>query len=132
MYTLLHPSKSHLWMRRFLESGDSDRLWRLVLSMLNGEMEQANFWLVIRFPRTLDTGDGCTSCTALAMERAVDPVSLTLSKVTFGRSSSSLSLLLCLGDRPRGSICALPWLLPSSRSGTTTVLFTFPGDRTAV
>lgn len=46
------------------------------------------------------------SCTALAMERAVDPVSLTLSKVTFGRSSSSLSLLLCLGDRPRGSICA--------------------------
>lgn len=40
------------------------------------------------------------------MERAVDPVSLTLSKVTFGRSSSSLSLLLCLGDRPRGSICA--------------------------
>lgn len=46
------------------------------------------------------------SWTALAMERAVDPVSLTLSKVTFGRSSSSLSLLLCLGDRPRGSICA--------------------------
>lgn len=49
---------------------------------------------------------GTYSCTALAMERAVDPVSLTLSKVTFGRSSSSLSLLLCLGDRPRGSICA--------------------------
>lgn len=46
------------------------------------------------------------SCTALAMESAVDPVSLTLSKVTFGRSSSSLSLLICLGDRPRGSICA--------------------------
>lgn len=119
-------------MRRFLESGDSDRLWRLVLSILNGEIEQANFWLFIRFPRTLDTGDGWTSWTALAMERAVDPVSLTLSKVTFGRSSSSLSLLLCLGDRPRGSICALPWLLPSSRSGTTIVLFTFPGDRTAV
>lgn len=39
MYTLLHPSKSHLWMRRFLESGDSDRLWRLVLSILNGEIE---------------------------------------------------------------------------------------------
>lgn len=49
---------------------------------------------------------GTYSWTALAMERAVDPVSLTLSKVTFGRSSSSLSLLLCLGDRPRGSICA--------------------------
>lgn len=39
MYTLLHPSKSHLWIRRFLESGDSDRLWRLVLSILNGEIE---------------------------------------------------------------------------------------------
>lgn len=39
VYTLLHPSKSHLWMRRFLESGDSDRLWRLVLSILNGEIE---------------------------------------------------------------------------------------------
>lgn len=26
-------------MRLFLESGDSDRLWRLVLSMLNGEIE---------------------------------------------------------------------------------------------
>ena len=26
-------------MRRFLESGDSDRLWRLVLSILNGEIE---------------------------------------------------------------------------------------------
>lgn len=39
VYTLLHPSKSHLWIRRFLESGDSDRLWRLVLSILNGEIE---------------------------------------------------------------------------------------------
>lgn len=39
MYTLLHPSKSHLWIRRFLESGDSDLLWRLVLSILNGEIE---------------------------------------------------------------------------------------------
>lgn len=39
MYTLLHPSKSHLWIRRFLESGDSDRLWRLVLSILKGEIE---------------------------------------------------------------------------------------------
>lgn len=82
-----------------------------MLSILNGEME---------------------SCTALAMESAVDPVSLTLSKVTFGRSSSSLSLLICLGDRPRGSICALTWLLPSSNSGTTIVLFIFPGDLTAV
>ena len=39
MYTLLHPSKSHLWIRRFLESGDSDLRWRLVLSILNGEIE---------------------------------------------------------------------------------------------
>lgn len=82
-----------------------------MLSILNGEIE---------------------SCTALAMESAVDPVSLTLSKVTFGRSSSSLSLLICLGDRPRGSICALTWLLPSSSNGTTIVLFIFPGDLTAV
>lgn len=36
----------------------------------------------------------------------MEPVSLTLSKVTFGRSSSSLSLLICLGDRPLGSVCA--------------------------
>ena len=39
VYTLLQPSKSHLWIRRFLESGDSDLLWRLVLSILNGEIE---------------------------------------------------------------------------------------------
>lgn len=42
VYTLLHPSKSHRWMRRFLESGDSDLLWRLVLSILNGEIELKN------------------------------------------------------------------------------------------
>lgn len=46
------------------------------------------------------------SCTARAIDSAVDPVSLTLSKVTFGRSSSSLSLLICLGDKPLGSVCA--------------------------
>lgn len=47
------------------------------------------------------------SCTARAIDSAVEPVSLTLSKVTFGRSSSSLSLLICLGDRPLGSMCAV-------------------------
>ena len=47
------------------------------------------------------------SCTARAIDNAVEPVSLTLSKVTFGRSSSSLSLLICLGDRPLGSVCAM-------------------------
>lgn len=96
-----------------------------MLSILNGEMELA----------PAPAGEVASfhlSCTALAMESAVDPVSLTLSKVTFGRSSSSLSLLICLGDRPRGSICALTWLLPSSNSGTTIVLFIFPGDLTAV
>lgn len=46
------------------------------------------------------------SCTARAIDSAVDPVSLTLSKVTFGRSSSSLSLLICLGDKPFRSDCA--------------------------
>lgn len=46
------------------------------------------------------------SCTARAIDSAVEPVSLTLSKVTFGRSSSSLSLLICLGDRPLWSACA--------------------------
>lgn len=111
MYTLLQPSKSHLCMRRFFESGDSDLRGRLVLSILNGEME---------------------SCTALAIERAVDPVSLTLSKVTFGRSSSSLSLLICLGDKSFGSICALTWCLPSSSNGNIIVEFRLPGDLTAV
>lgn len=47
------------------------------------------------------------SCTARAIDSAVEPVSLTLSKVTFGRSSSSLSLLICLGDRPLWSACAV-------------------------
>lgn len=47
------------------------------------------------------------SCTARAIDSAVEPVSLTLSKVTFGRSSSSLSLLICLGDRPLWSVCAV-------------------------
>lgn len=46
------------------------------------------------------------SCTARAIDSAVEPVSLTLSRVTFGRSSSSLSLLICLGDRPLRSVCA--------------------------
>lgn len=50
--------------------------------------------------------DDTHSCTARAIDRAVEPVSLTLSKVTFGRSSSSLSLLICLGDRPLWSECA--------------------------
>lgn len=49
---------------------------------------------------------GTHSCTARAIESAVEPVSLTLSKVTFGRSSSSLSLLMCRGDRPLWSACA--------------------------
>lgn len=47
------------------------------------------------------------SCTARAIDSAVEPVSLTLSKVTLGRSSSSLSLLMCLGDRPLWSACAV-------------------------
>lgn len=68
------------------------------------------------------------SCTARAIDSAVEPVSLTLSKVTFGRSSSSLSLLMCLGDRPLGSVCALPWLLTSSSRGSMRL----EGDRTAV
>lgn len=51
-------------------------------------------------------GHNTHSCTARAIDSAVEPVSLTLSKVTFGRSSSSLSLLICLGDRPLGSVCA--------------------------
>lgn len=51
------------------------------------------------------TDEGTHSCTARAIDSAVEPVSLTLSKVTFGRSSSSLSLLICLGDRPLGSVC---------------------------
>lgn len=50
---------------------------------------------------------GTHSCTARAIDSAVEPVSLTLSKVTFGRSSSSLSLLICLGDRPLWSACAV-------------------------
>lgn len=116
-----------------------------MLSILNGEMELApapagevaSFHLLELKKRKGLAADLAqphmlSSCTALAMESAVDPVSLTLSKVTFGRSSSSLSLLICLGDRPRGSICALTWLLPSSNSGTTIVLFIFPGDLTAV
>lgn len=111
MYTLLQPSKSHLWILLFLESGDSDLRGRRMLSILNGDME---------------------SCTARAIDRAVEPVSLTLSKVTFGRSSSSLSLLICLGDRPLGSVCALPWLAASSSRGSMMVLLRLEGDRTAV
>lgn len=82
-----------------------------MLSILNGDME---------------------SCTARAIDSAVEPVSLTLSRVTFGRSSSSLSLLICLGDRPLGSVCALPWLLASSSRGSMIALLRLEGDRTAV
>lgn len=39
VYTLLQPSKSHLWILLFLESGDSDRRGRRMLSILNGDME---------------------------------------------------------------------------------------------
>lgn len=39
VYTLLQPSKSHLWMRLFLESGDSDLRVRRTASILNGDME---------------------------------------------------------------------------------------------
>lgn len=68
------------------------------------------FWTLVN---TEPTGSVVTwserdthSCTARAIDSAVEPVSLTLSKVTFGRSSSSLSLLICLGDRPLWSACA--------------------------
>lgn len=39
MYTLLQPSKSHLWILLFLESGDSDLRGRRMLSILKGDME---------------------------------------------------------------------------------------------
>lgn len=39
VYTLLQPSKSHLWILLFLDSGDSDLRGRRMLSMLNGDME---------------------------------------------------------------------------------------------
>lgn len=39
MYTLLQPTKSHLWILLFLESGDSDLRLRGILSILKGDME---------------------------------------------------------------------------------------------
>lgn len=39
VYTLLQPSKSHLWILLFLESGDSDLRGRRMLSILKGDME---------------------------------------------------------------------------------------------
>lgn len=95
-------------MRLLFESGDSEGLGLRRLSMLNGNRE---------------------SCTARAIVRAVDPVSFTLSKVTLGRSSSSLSLKDRRGDSPSVIRCmTLLCILFSSSSGIMSLLF--PSDPT--
>lgn len=69
------------------------------------------------------------SCTARAIVRAVDPVSFTLSKVTLGRSSSSLSLKDRRGDSPSAIRCmTFLCILFSSSSGIMSLLF--PSDPT--
>jgi hypothetical protein len=60
----------------------------------------------IKYTNTHTEHSGTYFCTARAIDRAVDPVSLTLSSVTLGRSSSSLSLLICRGNKPLWSVRA--------------------------
>lgn len=89
-------------MRLLFESGDSEGLGLRRLSILNGNRE---------------------SWTARAMVKAVDPVSFTLSKVTLGKSSSSLSLRDRRGDSPSAIRCiTFLCILFSSRSGIMSLL----------
>lgn len=84
---------------------DRDTLIFFFIKTCSGQQRRKSQYRGSTFPT--HTNHDTHSCTARAIDSAVEPVSLTLSKVTFGRSSSSLSLLICLGDRPLGSVCAV-------------------------